>query len=54
VDEMISALLRHPAHVTAELKRDLRDFDEVGQAAAYQMTKDRLLLASVTDGRAPD
>ncbi len=50
VEAVMAALLRFSGEVHAEIKRDLRDFDEVGQAAAYRMARDRLLLASVTDG----
>ncbi|HVD04172.1 MAG TPA: enoyl-CoA hydratase/isomerase family protein [Candidatus Dormibacteraeota bacterium] len=50
VNAVIASLLQYSAEVHAEIKRDLRDFDEVGQAAAYRMARDRLLLASVTDG----
>jgi enoyl-CoA hydratase/carnithine racemase len=52
-DEVVAALLQHPAEVHAEIKRDLWDFGEVSQGAAYRMAMDRLLLASMTDGSGP-
>jgi hypothetical protein len=54
VDEVISPWLQCPAEVHAEIKWDLRDCGGLGPAAAYRMARDRLLLAAVTDGRAPE
>ena len=47
VDEVMATLSQYPAAVHAEIKRDLRDFDQAGPVAAYRMAGDRLLWADV-------
>ena len=53
VDAVVTALLQHSVEVHAEIKRDLRDFNEADPGTAYRMAGDRLLLASVTEERDP-
>ncbi|MGH7610441.1 MAG: enoyl-CoA hydratase/isomerase family protein [Candidatus Dormibacteria bacterium] len=47
---MIAALLRYPAPVQLEIKRDLRDFAQAGAGMAYDMARDRLVIAALADG----
>jgi enoyl-CoA hydratase/carnithine racemase len=45
--EMVGSLLRHPAAVQAEIKRDLRDFQDPSGTVA-KMAADRLLLGALS------
>lgn len=49
VDEVVATLLRNTAAVLQEIKRDLLDFQEVGQGSAYRMATDRLVLSVLTE-----
>lgn len=53
VAEVVQTLLKPPARVHAEIKRDLRDFDEAGASTASRMATDRLLLSTVTSLSGP-